>query len=399
MKKFLFSIVLAVFLVACNQQVTDIKTESSTPQPTEIPVAETVSLATQRIKGDAPEYAKELLYDLIVSNMLFTNWDNPDQLYPNKLYDFYEYSIVNDNKSRLKEMYGTIPLRGSEYIAIPAEVFDQYICTLFGYAPEKLKQNMWGYVESEHVYAFRDYSSNAYFYDAEITNYTEDNGILTVDYTAIHYDDTPFKRIMKAVQIADGWQYLSNNFDYTAPQTEPYPIKNMNGEQLIDYAMTLAEHISEYSRTGNYQLADVKPENISILFSTMYMYISPNHGNRTIHPYTDIIHYSGSDCYYQLNRAQMVAYQLFGFENWYVPSTDYDMRTMTYSNPTEIGWGFGPVAREISAKYITNNKIQVDILAENMEAEEKYNFTIYFDVITENNITFLRFSEMVTKNI
>ena len=67
---------------------------------------------------------------------------------------------------------------------------------------------------------------------------------------------------------------------------------------------------------------------------------------------------------------------------------------MTYTNPTEIGWGFGPQTRDISAEYISDSRIRVNIHAENPEAEKKYNFAVYFDVMTEDGCTFLRFNEM-----
>ncbi|MBQ3007980.1 MAG: hypothetical protein IJD80_00180, partial [Oscillospiraceae bacterium] len=77
----------------------------------------------------------------------------------------------------------------------------------------------------------------------------------------------------------------------------------------------------------------------------------------------------------------------------------YNSETMTYTNPTEIGWGFGPIARDISTNYISAERIQVNIFAENPEAEVKYNFTVLFDIMTENGCTFLRFNEMTMQKL
>lgn len=400
MKKLLSFILCVLILTACGQnmphdnsrsEIQSTLTASPVITPTPYP-------AESAISGEAPLYIKELLYRLMYGGMIYDDWSGAEQLIANHLFGFYINNEVYDNYDELSAEYGTIRSNGKDWLAIPSDVYQQYIFDCFGSGTPPLNA-IWEYVDEADVYKVDSYFSKPSVYDVKITDYTEENGQLTIEYTSTYYDGNIHQRIMKAKQTEAGWQYLSNGYDENIPYTEPFPAVNMEKEKLTDYAMTLAEHIVEYGRTGSYSLADVNPENISRLFMTMYMYTEEGMENRTDHPYLSVINYEPSKNSYSLSRAQMMAHQLYGIENWFVPYTGYHYTTQTFANPTEIGWGFGPAARDISAAYISADEIRVDIYAENAEAEEKYNFTVYFDVMTENDCTFLRFNEMTAQKL
>ena len=403
MKRFLALFLCFLVLTACRQNagrdssLSEVSTGNTLSSTDEAPV----SPAEAVIEGEAPVYIKEALYSLVKGGMLYSNWDSADQLNGSHLFDFYVYNRVAGNYDELAAEYGTVRLMERDWLTIPAELCEGYISQHFGTGYPSLK-GLWNYDSETDFYRINSYIGKSAEYAVSITDYTEENNIFTVEYISAYYDGKKHPRIMKAVNTDNGWQYISNGYNMAVPYTEPFPAVNMEKEKLIAYAMTLAEHIVEYGRNGNYHLADVKPDNISRLFMTMYMYAVPGRGNMTDHPYLSVIQYDpklGGDCTSKLGRAQMMAQQLYGIENWFVPYEGYDYATNTFANPTEIGWGFGPAARDISANYISADKIQVNIFAENVEAEEKYNFTVLFDVMAENNCTFLRFSEMTMQKL
>ena len=356
----------------------------------------------ETISGDAPLHAKKLLYDLVYSDLIYWDLENADGSLIYRLNLYYENCIIGKDIDKFIDLYGTIELYQRDYLAVPAEVYEKHLCDTFGVTASFLKETG-NYKAEQNVYTFDTYFHEPSMKPVYITDYSEDDGCITVEYTAQYYNGNSHQRIMQAKQTDNGWQYTANKYNITPPQTEPYPAVNFNTEKLPDIAAALAKHMVEYGRSDNYKLADVKPENVNRLFMTNYIFTFENSKSYDEnYPYKNLVKYvddRGGDIIYNLNHAQMIAYQLYGFENWFVPTTDYNSKTMTYTNPTEIGWGFGPQSRQISAEYVSDSKIKVLIYAENPEAEEKYNFTVYFDVMTEDGNTFLRFNEMTYKYV
>lgn len=366
-------------------------------------IVETPQLPSEKaIDGQAPLLVKDLLYRLMNGGILYHNWTSPDQLFATYMMQFYEYNVVKDNYDELVQQYGTVIFSEEEYLAIPADIYEKYIRDCFG-ADLPVLNTVWEYDRENNVYRIDDYFSGLSSYDVTITDYTEDNGLMTVKYTSVYYNGKIHHRIMKAQQCENGWQYLSNGFDNTPPQTDPFPAVNMEKEKLTSYAMALAKQMVEYGRHGNYNLADVTQENASRLFMTNFIFtFESSKSYNPDYPYKNIvkrISENSSTITYPLNRVQMIAYQLYGFDDWFVPTAEYDYDTMYYGGETDVGWGFGPVVREISAETLAEDRIKVNIYAENVEAEEKYNFAVYFDVMTENRNTFLRFSEMTMETL
>lgn len=351
----------------------------------------------EAVGGNAPLHAKKLMYDLAYSDMIYWDLDSGDGTLPYRRHSYYENCIIGKDIDKFIDLYGTVEFYQRDYLAVPAEIYEKHLCDTFGVEADFLKDTG-NYVAEHNVYVFDTYFNEPPKTPVDITGYSEKNGCITVEYTAHYYNGNSHRRVMQAKQTANGWQYTANKYNITPPQTEPYPMTNMKSEKLPDIAAVLAKHMVEFGRSGNYKLADVKPENVIRLFQTNYTFTFENSGNyNENYPYKNLAEYvndKSGDIVYHLNHAQMIAYQLYGFENWFVPTTDYNSETMTYTNPTEIGWGFGPQTRDISAEYISDSRIRVNIHAENPEAEKEYNFAVYFDVMTEDECTFLRFNEM-----
>ena len=396
---------MAIFLslcILCGCSTTDSSNINSESENSTITQPAPTPQAWETINGNAPSYAKKLLYDLVYSEMIYWDLENGDGTLPYRLHSYYENCVIGKDIDEFIGLYGTVEVYNQDYLAIPADIYEKHLCDTFGVTAEFLRETG-NYKAEDNVYIFDTYFHKPSLTPVHIIGYNEKDGYLTVEYTAEYYNGNSHQRVMQARQTATGWQYIVNKYNITPPQTNPYPMVNMEKGDLPDTAAILARHMVEYGRSGNYKLTDVKPENASRLFMTNYIFTfetSKNYSEN--YPYKNFAKYVDSrsgDVVYQLNYAQMIAYQLYGFENWFVPTTDYNSETMTYTNPTEIGWGFGPIARDISTNYISAERIQVNIFAENPEAEEKYNFTVLFDIMTENDCTFLRFNEMTMQKL
>ena len=374
MKKLLSILLCILMLTACGQN--DTADSSSQINPTLSDSVSSDSAETVLALEDAVQAA---VADIVTGNLAIETWRDGARLDNEKYIRFFDYVVPSDYVSA--DVYETFMY---ETFGVTADVLRQHSKYSAG---KKLYDLMGRYIHRNNDYKF--------------CGYTADGDIIKVEYIIYSPMDIPRYRILTMQKTGSMLKYISNTIDtrYSyAPEVQPV---NLKQENLLQHARALAEHLAEM-KGGTYRLSDLKPENILWVIRTVFMfgYDDFSRGNNVeYYPYNTYLKYNGGDAVYTLKQAQIIAYQLFGFENWFVDDEIFDKEINRYIQPTELGFGFGPVAREISPVYISGDRIQVDISAENIESEEKYNFKVIFDIITENDCTFLRFNEMTMQKL
>ncbi len=182
-------------------------------------------------------------------------------------------------------------------------------------------------------------------------------------------------------------------------QSESEIEEEIDYSEYFDAAKYLAERITSSIPKDDFESGTIYGSTVFYLLINLV----PDYENPDIRsPYPDIAHVEADGCHFVKENCETALYELLGIENY-----EFNFGNFNYSFDEEAGeyimdWGFGtgayviPTALEAES---TEKGVAVNFVAtkiENVKGNPVWvpfgDYTVYFELITENGKTFLRYA-------